>query len=357
MTQGHAQSIGDELLARLASPDVIAHRFELWRDAVMLMQFDANAYRAASFLDDRILGPSTKSGWIPIRRLVEAARALQGPRPLHFIFHTGHVGSTLASRLVEEAGGVLSLREPLAMRQLAEAHDVAGKPEALLSDSGFAVLTDTFLRLWMRGYSDTKCAIVKATSSAGRIAAPLLARVVAARAITMNLKAEPYLATLLAGKASPTDLRGHGPERMRRLHALGAGPSQALYQLSLGELTAMSWLVETWSQHEARARGGERVLAVDFDAFLSNVPEAIARILRHFGLPHDAQVVSTIARSPALTRYAKAPEHEYSPQLRAEVLAESRTRHRDEIRKGLAWLERMAASHAGANAVISRASA
>jgi len=356
MTQPRPQSPADDLLARLASPDVIAHRFDLMRDTAMLVPFDANAYRNASFLDDRILGPSTKGGWISIGRLVEAARGLQGPRPLHFIFHTGHVGSTLASRLVEEAGGVLSLREPLAMRQLAEAHDVVGKPESLLSESGFAILTDTFLKLWMRGYADTKCAILKATSSAGRIAAPVLARLPAARAIYMNVKAEPYLATLLAGQASPTDLRGHGPERMRRLHALGAAPVQALHQLSLGELAAMSWLAETWSQHEALTRAGERVASVDFDAFLADVPGQAARILRHFTLPHDQGVVSTIARSPALTRYAKAPEHAYSPQLRAEVLAHSRTRHREEIRKGLVWLERMATLHPAAGAVMTRAS-
>ena len=43
--------------------------------------------------------------------------------PIHFIFHSGHVGSTLLSRLLEEVPSQLGLREPLPLRSLAELHD------------------------------------------------------------------------------------------------------------------------------------------------------------------------------------------------------------------------------------------
>jgi hypothetical protein len=45
-----------------------------------------------------------------------------------------------------------------------------------------------------------------------------------------------------------------------------------------------------------------------------------------------------------LTRYSKAPEHAYTPNVRAEVLRDSRRLNSDEIRKGMDWLERQARS-------------
>ncbi len=79
-------------------------------------------YRAASFLDDRMLTAQSKGAWVPLEQVMEKAQRIEA-RPLHFIFHTGHVGSTLLSRLLGETGGVLSLREPLPLRSLADAFD------------------------------------------------------------------------------------------------------------------------------------------------------------------------------------------------------------------------------------------
>jgi hypothetical protein len=83
----------------------------------------------------------------------------------------------------------------------------------------------------------------------------LLTRCADARAIYLNLRAEPFLATLLAGPNSPSDLRGHGAERMRRLmRILAIEPATPLHALSLGELAAMSWLTETATQHQTLQR-------------------------------------------------------------------------------------------------------
>jgi hypothetical protein len=94
--------------------------------------------------------------------------------------------------------------------------------------------------------------------------------------VYLNLGAEPYLATLLAGKNSAVDLRGHGPVRIRQLQARIQTPLAPLHALSLGELAAMSWLAETWNQHDAADRSGSRVLALDFDALLAMSPAPCA---------------------------------------------------------------------------------
>lgn len=337
--------ISEDLLARLPeSPDSYPQKIDLARESVLVVQFGLGAYRSASFLDDRILSPATKGAWLPIARVVDASRLVRNPRPLHFIFHTGHVGSTLVSRLLDETGCVLSLREPLPLRTLAEAADVLGQPDSLLSEAQFDALRGMLMRLWSRAYDAAGSVVVKATSSTGSLAAPLLAAEQVSRAIYLNLRAEPYLATLLAGQNSSIDLRGHGPGRTRRLQSQLASPLKPLHALSIGELAAMSWLAESWTQRDALRRLGGRIIAVDFERFLSNVAAGMERILDHLDLPRDSRYLSEVAHSPVLTRYSKAAEHAYSPAVRAEILNESRVRNREEISRGMSWLEALAKS-------------
>ena len=330
----------DDLAGHLASPDVYPQKLDLDGWNVLLIRLDAAAYRAASFLDDRIVGPATRGAWYAFDRVEGAAQGV-AHRPLHFIFHTGHVGSTLVSRLVDEAGGSLPLREPLPLRTLAEAHDHLHEPDSAVSEAQFERARAALLALWARGYETTRSVVLKATSSAGRLAERLLAARPSSRAIYMNVRAEPYLATLLAGQNSPADLRGHGPERWRRLQARIALKLQPLHALSPGELAALAWLSETWTQRDALRRFPERVLAIDFEAFLAAVADGMARILGHFGLD-GGQSGRALAASAVLTRYSKAPEYAYTPSVRSEVLREARERHRAEIGSGLAWLERLA---------------
>jgi len=348
-------SIADELLEKLpTSPEAYPQKLDLIRDAALFVRFDAATYRAASFLDDRVLGPDTQGAWLHLGAVRDAARRVGNSRPVHFIFHTGHVGSTLVSRLLDEIDGVLPLREPLPLRPLADAHDVLHQQESLLGEAQFGGNLALFMTLWSRGYDTTRCIVLKATSNAGRMAGPILARSGSSKAIYLNLRAEPYLATLLAGQNSPTDLRGHGPGRIRRLQARIGTPLAPLHAMSQGELAAMSWLAESWSQHEALAQHPGKVVALDFDRFLGNVEECMGRILSHFDLPQDPRQIAGLAQSPVLARYAKAPEYAYTPADRTEILNRSRHANRDEIRKGMAWLERIAQSDPAAAGIMSR---
>jgi hypothetical protein len=332
-----------ELLALLtASPDAYPQNLDLVRGMVLAIRMDEPAYRAASFLDDRVLGPGTQGAWLPAAAVRDAAGRVAAQWPLHFIFHTGHVGSTLLSRLLDETGAVLPLREPLPLRVLADAHDVLGRPESLLAEPQFGALLEMLLRLWGRGYPQTRAVVLKATSSAGRIAVPVLAARPASRAVYLNLRAEPYLATLLAGANSPVDLRGHGPGRVRRLLARRPVDLAPLHALSLGELAALGWLVESLSCQDAVRAHATRVLALDFEEFLADVPGHLARVLAHFGLPAGPDDIARIAGSGVLRRYSKAPERPFVPGERETRLARSRLDNREEIARGMAWLDRVA---------------
>src|SRR5258708_1436206 len=138
MTGERPNSIANDLLGRMpGSPDAYPQKIDFLSLAVLLIQFNASAYRSASFLDDRILGPTTTGAWFPVDRVADASQLVTNARPLHFIFHTGHVGSTLVSRLLDETGTVLSLREPFPLRTLADAHHLLGRPHSLLISPAF----------------------------------------------------------------------------------------------------------------------------------------------------------------------------------------------------------------------------
>src|SRR4029077_2811820 len=100
--------------------------------------------------------------------------------------------------------------------------------------------------------------------TAERLGSKLLSQRGHSKAVTLNVKAETYLATMLAAENSAVDLNAHGPERFHRLgRLLNAPPPRPS---NLGELAAMSWLVERLTQDNLFHAFEERVLPLDFDA-------------------------------------------------------------------------------------------
>jgi len=327
------------------SPALYAQKLDLERDSVFLIRLTEDQYRAASFLDDRILSPTIAGAWTPYADIEEAIRDAPAARPLHFIFDGGHVGSTLLSRLLDHVHGILNLREPLPLRTLADAHDA--------NDTRFDLYLDTFLRLWGRGFAQTATVVLKATSSAGRLAPQLMVASTISKAVYLNLRAEPYIVTLLAGANAMIDLQGFGPERLRRLtRFIGESPGK-LQSLSPGELAAATWLAERLSQARALQAAGHRMMTLDFDEMLGDLEGTLAKVFAHLECDVPAQTVVAIARSPLLSRYSKAPEqYAYSPAMRAQLLAQARLEHSAEIRKGLKFLEQLAAWHEAVAAVL-----
>ncbi len=325
------------------SASLYVQKLDVEREALFLVRLEPSQYRAASFLDDRILEDAGAIGWLPYGPVQEVARKI-APLPLHFIFHAGHVGSTLLSRLLDEVPGILGLREPLPLRRLAELHDREG------GSGRFHSLLATLFKLWGRGFDDTGMILLKATSSAGRIGLQVMEAAPDARAIYMNLRPEPYIATLMAGPNSRDDLEGMTHERIIRLRRILGVVVDAAGPLSLGEGAAVAWLAERFAQQEI-TRFGPRVLSLDFDTWLSDIEAGLRLVLGHLGLPTD--LAAGLALSPMLTRYAKLPQdHPYSAGLRRILLDQARDEQRDEIMRGLRFLERLGAEHAAVAALL-----
>lgn len=310
-----------------ASPAYYPHTFDAKEDRVMLVRMSAADYRLSSFLDSRMLAPGMAAIWFDYAPVAISA-ALVNPRPLHAIFHTGHVGSTLLSRLLDEVPGVFGLREPHPLQTLAEMADESPGGEAYLAR------LKTFLRLWSRGFETTSMVVLKATSIACRIAPDILSALPDMQAVYLHLPAEAYITAILAAVSGQADLKIFEALRHRRLSKiLGCELPQGG---SAGELAAIAWMVERDSLEKAKAAGGDRVMLLDFETMLADIPGSLAQVLRHFGLP---PVAEELAQSATLKRYSKAPEQmAFSPQARAQLIRQSREIHAGEIAKGLALI-------------------
>lgn len=280
-------------------------------------------YQAASFLDHRALLPGMPCALVPWPELQLAARGLESH--CHFIFHISHAGSTLISRLLGLHPSILSLREPAILR--------------LLGRGEFTDRLDALLALWSRTFHSHQRAVIKATSFVSEIGGSLLERVPNSRAILVYVPAATFLPALLDGAMS--DIRKEAHARLARIQKRGYLSEVTSDNLSPGELVAMSWLAEMLALREISTRFPDRVLWMNFDQFLCQPERQLHRAFEHIGLSAD---VASYLSGPTMQRYAKRPEARYDSVLRERLLEQGRTRHAGEIRNGIAWLQRIAAS-------------
>jgi len=121
---------------------------------------------------------------------------------------------------------------------------------------------------------------------------------------------------------------------------------------SAGEAAAMSWLTESMTQQRIADAHAARILCLDFDAFLADPGLHLRAILHHLSVQAPPKLLDAGTAHPLMQRYAKNPDKPYSAETRAERLKQSRRDNADEIRRGLAWLDRMAAAHPSAAAAL-----
>jgi hypothetical protein len=307
--------------------------------AMRLVRLDETAYQAASFLDQRLLGLGYEHGVCGVD-VLEAAAAGLAPRP-HYVFHSGHVGSTLISRLIGAQPGLFALREPALLRELA------------WNGPGAAALgLDAALALLARTWRPSERAVVKVTSFVSELAEPILAADGRSAAIFMFVGPLSYLRGILAGPNSRAETRQLAPSRLQRLaRRLRAGEWGAELH-SEGEAIAMSWLCEMTALCQAAATYRQQVFWVNFDAFLREPRAGLEAIFRFLGVEAPANDIRALVAGPLMHQYSKAPEYAYDAELRRRVLLSADAEHGAEIRRGIDWLRKVAMRHRLIEAVL-----
>lgn len=319
---------------------VYPHQLDLLNDTVLLVRLGESELREHSFLDQRVLKQGMSYEWTGWGQFAAVAGAIPAKLPA-YIFHIGHCGSTLLSRLVSAATGTPALREPLPLRSIA--FDQSDGAAALLSADDRQARLGIFERVWARGAAQT---VVKATSMCTNVMD--LVDAGAAMVFVYQL-VEVHLAVVLAGENKLQDLRGFAQNRYRRLQAFDVDMAP-LAELSVGELAALSWLAEVVSASSALRQ--RQVVTLEFDRFLEHPADSLAAVCEGLGMNVTLDACRTAVNGPIMRRYSKAPEHEYGPELRRDIIADSRRRNDSAIREGLAWIQRAAATSTAVSEAI-----
>ena len=119
----------------------------------------------------------------------------------------------------------------------------------------------------------------------------------------------------------------------RRVPALATARNDA-------ELAAIAWACEMTALEASAGEMDDRhVEWADFDQMLADMPQALGRVADHFGFRADNESLAAIASGPLMSRYSKALEHDYSANLRRELIAEADRDHRPHIESALAMLD------------------
>lgn len=291
-------------------------------DTVRLVAMSRELYRAASFLDDRLL-PGVDTQIVPWPK-VKAAIAGDLRIDARWIFHIGHVGSTLVSRLLGELDGVLAIREPRLLRDLAVA-------PAEVRNRYLASIP----KLMSRTFAPQEIACVKATSFTSELAPDLVPP--GQRALFLYVSPRNYIASILAGENSLKELVQLADFRARRMERRGIVFPPAG---SNAEHAAAAWAAEmTTLEAAADAMADRQVEWADFDSMLPNMAQSLERIAASFGFLADNGTLAEIAHGPLIRRYSKALEYEYSPGLRNALIEQELRLQGKEIYAALATLQ------------------
>jgi hypothetical protein len=306
---------------------------------VRLVAMDRESYQAASFLDDRLMQQTVDAQIVP---WPDVAAAVEGDlrTDARWIFHIGHVGSTLVSRLLGEVAGVLAVREPRLLR------DVAISPLAVRE-----AYLGPIAKLMSRTFTDDETACVKATSFASEIAPDLVPP--GERALFMYAAPRNYIAGILAGENSVKELHALADYRGQRLTGRGMTLPAARHD---ADRAAAAWACEmTALEVAADAMADRQVAWADFDFMLGSMAAELARVCAFFGFDADTGMLDGIASGPLMTRYSKDPSYEYSPNLREQLIAEEIRLQGADIDAALAMLGAAAEKSALLARALSRA--
>ena len=296
----------------------LAQALDVNAGLIRLVHMHPEDYRAASFLDDRLLQQPAAQHVLPWN---DAVATLDGRDDAAWIFHIGHVGSTLLSRLLGELPGALAIREPRLLRDLALAGPAAGP------------FVPPSRQLMARTFAPSDKAVVKATSFVSELAAELVG---GGRAIFIYANPAAYLGTILAGENSLVELATLVPARRQRLLGRVTLPDYP-DRPAFNAASASAWEM-TALEAAAERLHADTVLWLDFDDLLANTVDRLRSAAHFLGLRADKGHIDEIASGPLMTRYSKAPEYEYTAALRADLIAEATAAHAGDIAAALAML-------------------
>ena len=317
----------------LADPEWFAHRYVEDADAFRLIALARAEHAAMPFLTDEYLGTARTAQDVP----VAACLAELGPGRLHFLFHSAFCGSTLLTRALDRPGLAMGLSEPQVLNDLVGFRRRGAPPAAV------ARTADAALRLLGRSYGAAEAVVVKPSNLLNPLAALLLALQPASNAVLLYAPLETFLISVVRKGLHCRLWVRELLEGYLRENFVGLGfTSDDYFRQSDLQVAAIGWL----AQHRHFAAlvdkyGAQRVATLDADRMTARPAEAMAAVLRHYGLAADHATIAAIVAGRAFAQHSKSGARFTAAQRTAEYAA-ARSAYGAEIDMVVAWAERVA---------------
>jgi hypothetical protein len=186
---------------------------------------------------------------------------------------------------------------------------------------------------------DATSSIVKHTSTTDNLGPLLLERQPALAIMYLSIPLEDYIGAVLRGPGLRERLLGDADPWIKDIAAVLNGKCPALSELSDAEIAVISWISSELAYKQTKAVGSERVLRLQFDGFLANVEESLAKLAAHFGLCVDDTDIERALSTPWLQRYSKDPLRPCNAAMRRRELDDAKRRFAEEIRSGMRFAE------------------
>jgi hypothetical protein len=339
--QDAVADLREKYASLFSTPELLPWQLDIPGARMLLARISESGYRDAVFLDQRLnLDGKLQAIWAPLERLLADGHAT-GPasRPARFIFHVGHCGSTLLSRLLAENPDLLPLREPSSLRTLAESERQSGGPHAPMGRHELQDLMQLLLRLLARVYHSSQHALIKPSSNCNNLISPLLASDPEHKAVFLYLNLRSYLASILRPQSRGA-LQAFSKERAFDLHHLLPDAGIVLGSLPPARMGAANWLTSMayLAQAQSDARLFTRIRIVEFESFLKGPDDILTDLFLFFDHPVTHGTVTTILQGKHMVTYAKDQRVGYTPELRAADLEQSMQTHRADIEDAQDWI-------------------
>lgn len=328
----------------LDDPRWLFYRFDLFSGSAGFVRVDDSTYRRAAFLDQRLPVSRPEQRVVSLKMLQGVYdQAARQSRPGHFIFHLGHCGSTLLSRLLGEFNGVHSLREPLPLGELSMLYRERGTRLAYLNSQQYDHLEKLVLHLLKRVFAPEQLPIIKATSICTNLAERALGDHPETRLVLVYVDLETFLAGMLRNRARCEEINANSRTRLQDLNRALESDALSLHELDQVQRTVVAWAsgMMTFDKLLTSATRS-RCLLIDFQQFLSDPAGKLQGIVDHLGLAAGPDSIRTLLDGPLMRTYAKDTKMAFTAEDRLQQLTQARLERREDIRAGGKWLnERM----------------
>lgn len=333
MTNSSSKDIQHLLTGLMENRALFVHSFDFANDTALVLKVPEGFYEDAIFLDGRALEKAEGGLNVPLTVLLGIVKKSGMERTrADFIFHIGHSGSTLISRLLDRAQGVFGLREPMLFRMLAEAR-VAGT--APMGQDKTLLAAYYFLS---RRFSPDQRTVIKTTSTCNCIAPNLLSFHKDNKALCVFTTLGQFLANM-AMKDEPKDMFNFYAHCRSRILTRAPALEIEVEKTEKGKLIAVNWLGEILDLYSLwQGPDKARCFFIDFDKFLENREKFIGDITRFL----DLKFPRKSSPEDIFSSYSKLPGFNYTPRDRQLNLEASKAKNRQEIEKGIAFVKSLA---------------